>query len=152
MSLVFRRRRRVASSGEASYSSNDLASLPRAQERVLRSYSAWADVAQASRAVYPGALLRARAARAVVVPRVHAARSAALRGQSVVFGIRPPPIGGLRGRMPSFGLQVRAPSRARFCLQRKQRKEVLFAYGVAGRRGVGRGKRWNRNANSQWRC
>lgn len=53
---------------------------------------------------------------------------------------------------PSWRLFVRVPYRERFCVKRKQRKQVLFAYGVAGRRGIGRGKRWIRNSTSSYRC
>lgn len=44
------------------------------------------------------------------------------------------------------------PSRVQFCVKRKQRREVLHAYGVAGRRGVGRGKRLHRSAVSRYSC
>lgn len=47
---------------------------------------------------------------------------------------------------------VRAPKTVLFCVQRKQRKQVLFAKRIAGRRGVGRGKRWFRSSTSQYRC
>lgn len=51
-------------------------------------------------------------------------------------------------------LQVQAPARVRFCVARKMRKQVLFALGVAGRRGSapGRGGRYWRSENSNWRC
>lgn len=48
-------------------------------------------------------------------------------------------------------LKVRVPSRVRFCVQRHQRKQVLFARGVAGRRGSAPGP-YRRTENSQWRC
>lgn len=48
-------------------------------------------------------------------------------------------------------LYLNAPSRVLFCLRRKIRKAVLHAFGVAGRRGIGRGG-VNRTANSMWRC
>lgn len=38
------------------------------------------------------------------------------------------------------------------CVRRKLRREVLFARGVAGRSGVGVGKRWRRNVESSYRC
>lgn len=50
------------------------------------------------------------------------------------------------------GESIRIPSRVDFCVARKQRKQVLFAKGVAGGYGVGRGKRWRRTSNSFYRC
>lgn len=49
------------------------------------------------------------------------------------------------------GLRIRAPRRVYFCVQRKQRKEVLFAKNIAGRRGLGR-RGVRRTQNSQYRC
>lgn len=55
--------------------------------------------------------------------------------------------------MAPFGsLRIMAPRRVLFCLRRKVRKEVMFALRIAGKRGVGAGKRWRRTENSQWRC
>lgn len=51
---------------------------------------------------------------------------------------------------PSPVLQVVVPSKERFCLRRKMRREVLFAFRKTGR-GSGRGRRrWNMSSN--WRC
>lgn len=51
-------------------------------------------------------------------------------------------------------LQIQAPQRVLFCARRKERREVLFARGVAGRAGSspGRRGRYFRNQNSAWRC
>lgn len=49
-------------------------------------------------------------------------------------------------------LVIRVPTRVKFCLRRKFRREVLFARDVAGHRGIGRGKRWIRSENSNYRC
>lgn len=51
-------------------------------------------------------------------------------------------------------LQVRVPMRARFCVQRKQRREVLFAFRRVGYSGSSPGRRntYRRTANSHWRC
>lgn len=57
-----------------------------------------------------------------------------------------------RSRGLSFLSKLRADPRVGFCLKRGIRREVLFAMRVAGSRGVGRGKKWKRNYNSQWRC
>lgn len=48
--------------------------------------------------------------------------------------------------------QSRVPSRVMFCVRRKQRKQVLFAFNIAGKSGVGRGKRWHRSYNSHYGC
>lgn len=53
---------------------------------------------------------------------------------------------------PLRKLQMLAPRRVLFCLRRKVRKEIMFALNIAGRRGVGAGKRWRRTENSNWRC
>lgn len=70
---------------------------------------------------------------------------------------KPRPVGPVAYRastiMAPFGqLRIFAPRRVLFCLRRKVRKEVLFALRIAGRRGVGAGKRWRRTAESSWRC
>lgn len=49
-------------------------------------------------------------------------------------------------------LRIRSPKKVRFCFDRSVRRQVMFARGVAGRSGVGRGKRWSRTVNSQYRC
>lgn len=49
------------------------------------------------------------------------------------------------------GLRIIAPRRVYFCVQRKKRKEVLFAKNIAGKRGIGR-KGVRRTQNSQYRC
>lgn len=53
------------------------------------------------------------------------------------------------------GVLVRTPGPTRdprhFCLRRQSRKQVLFAYGVAGRRGLGRNG-VHRNASSYYSC
>lgn len=55
---------------------------------------------------------------------------------------------------PWHRLQVRVPEVTLFCQQRRERKEVLFAKGVAGRSGGSPGRRgtYRRRAESQWRC
>lgn len=46
-------------------------------------------------------------------------------------------------------LAVPFSRRARFCLIRKARREVIFARGFSGRNGA---RTYKRTANSQWRC
>lgn len=58
--------------------------------------------------------------------------------------IRPPS----RGGIPNT-LAVPYSRRARFCLIRKQRREVIFATRKNGRNG---GKVYRRTPSSQWRC
>lgn len=53
---------------------------------------------------------------------------------------------------PVAALQMQRPGRVGFCVRRKQRREFLFAAGVAGSRGVGRGRSWRRTAESSYRC
>lgn len=52
-------------------------------------------------------------------------------------------------RFPSF--QVVAPPGARFCFNRKIRREVLFALNVAGGRGIGKRGVYRRKSSS-YRC
>ena len=49
-------------------------------------------------------------------------------------------------------IKVMRPSRMMFCVRRKIRREVMFALGVGGKRGVGRGKSWNRGVDSTYSC
>lgn len=50
-------------------------------------------------------------------------------------------------------LKVSAPARVMFCVRRRQRREVLFAFGVPGKRGLrGAGGHYKRNAFSSWSC
>lgn len=46
----------------------------------------------------------------------------------------------------------RAPSRVKFCLERGQRREVLFALKKAGFRGSAPKRRYRRTANSNYGC
>jgi len=49
-------------------------------------------------------------------------------------------------------LSVRVPTRVKFCLQRKQRREVLFAFRRAGYGGSAPKRSYRRTQNSQYRC
>lgn len=51
-------------------------------------------------------------------------------------------------------VQIRFPAGVRICIQRKQRKEVLFAKNIAGSRGGSPGRRstYRRTPNSYYRC
>lgn len=49
-------------------------------------------------------------------------------------------------------LPLRAPSRVLFCLRRKERREVLFAFKRAGYSGSARKRHYVRNQNSRYRC
>lgn len=49
-------------------------------------------------------------------------------------------------------LTIRVPERAAFCVRRKVRRQVMFALGVGGSRGMMRGKRFRRTQDSQYRC
>lgn len=50
------------------------------------------------------------------------------------------------------GLTARAPAKVRFCLQRKARREVLFALRRAGFRGSTGRTKYVRRESSNWRC
>lgn len=54
--------------------------------------------------------------------------------------------------LPLRLLEIRLPAKVRFCVQRQQRRQVLFAKGRAGYRGSAKKRFWRRTANSQWRC
>lgn len=60
----------------------------------------------------------------------------------------------LKAGFPPPRLTLRAPSKVRFCVQRHTRREVLFARKVAGykHRSPGSGGRYNRRAESSYRC
>lgn len=83
--------------------------------------------------------------------------SPVLAGPRIARQLRPysPPASQIRRINDSwreFGrLRIAAPSRVRFCVQRLQRKQVLFARGIAGRRGSAPGP-YRRTENSNWRC
>lgn len=49
-------------------------------------------------------------------------------------------------------LAMRAPSRTRFCIQRKARRQVLFALRRAGYAGSAKARTWRRTSNSQYAC
>lgn len=61
----------------------------------------------------------------------------------------------ISSKVPSYrdiALAVRLPAKVRFCIQRKQRKQVLFALDRAGYRGSAPKRHYIRNSNSQYRC
>lgn len=124
--------------GEATEDASNAWALPRAQERVQQaqerfglSQGAWGRAPISAVTYEPG--LRRTGRR----PSLHAERLS-----------RPQQFKALRV------LQIKAPERVLFCARRGVRKEVLFAKGVAGRRGgsPGRRGRYFRNQNSAWRC
>lgn len=49
-------------------------------------------------------------------------------------------------------LSVKIPDRVKFCVQRKERRETLFALNRAGYSGSAKKRFWNRKKSSQWRC
>lgn len=63
-----------------------------------------------------------------------------------------PPPRARRGAALSPGLSIRLPGRVRFCVQRAQRRQVLFALGRAGYSGSAPKRSYRRTQNSQWRC
>lgn len=73
------------------------------------------------------------------------------------FGVHPLPLAkqprrGFESRVHNVArevLTVRAPKRALFCVQRKQRRQVIFATGKSGRNGA---RRYRRTSSSNYRC
>lgn len=49
-------------------------------------------------------------------------------------------------------LRIRVPTRVKFCVARKQRREVLFAMERAGYSGSAPKRHYRRNEDSNWRC
>lgn len=101
------------------------------------------------------------ARRAVVEPvyRSALARRVAYRPGTVSkYSLSPLSNGRAAARLPSGRgardrlISLAADRRVLFCVRRRERRAVLFARRVAGKRGVGVGKRWRRTITSQWRC
>lgn len=121
--------------------SNRLARLPRAHENVLRSILGLATqtptrgAARPVRAVYPGARRE--------LPKLAVSRAALTQSPAKPTRLKRPPL---------YQLNIQAPSRVKFCVRRKIRREVMFARNMAGRRGIGRGKTWRRSENSNYSC
>lgn len=130
-----RSRNRYRRAGEAYYPSSASTALPRTHEGVRR-YQPWG-ISSASLAT-PQGFYERFSRRPTVRP---------------IFSLAKPAVGRLSpGRWSALSeLQIRAPARARFCVQRKQRKEVLFALRIAGRGAGGHG-RYRRTANSAFSC
>lgn len=130
--------------------------LPRAQEHVLlapdeidRQFQDFWPADPSLEAVYPEGMPRSPASR---VPRFfhRMASTNAVQRRARWYGMAPAPT--RLHRVPAKQLFMRAPSRVRFCVKRKERREVLFALRRAGYSGSARKRRWYRNASSQYRC
>lgn len=66
------------------------------------------------------------------------------------FHAKPPFRGGSYAAMRILRLAV--PRRVRFCVVRRIRRQVLFAFGRAGYSGSAPKRHYSRSANSLWRC
>lgn len=67
--------------------------------------------------------------------------------------LRSRPVIALRAVLPPLrALAIRVPNRVSFCLQRKSRREVLFALRRAGFRGSAPKRHYLRRQSSAWRC
>lgn len=131
-----RSRSRYRRAGEARYSSSAAMALPRTHEGVRR-YSPWA-MSAPSLAQAQG--VWRRLARPTLFP-VPLAKPAVGRLSSGRYS-------------PLSVLRMRVPTRVRFCVQRRTRREVIFALGVGGSRGSAGGRHgtYRRNGNSAFRC
>lgn len=108
-----------------------------AQLRMSRLVAPGVPIRAVERREWPGRLFRARG-----IPSFSPAKHAVRRSKAVSVWHQ------LRS------LWMRAPSRVRFCVQRKERKEVLFAYRKIGFSGSspGRFNRYRRTENSAYGC
>lgn len=136
MSRRSRRQVTVVRQGEPYIRSNTPAVLPLPDESLLRSFRA---VAPEPRPWEPVNLPELRRRRMDPTP-LYPAKRRSLRSP---FAKRP---GYLLQK-----LYMRQPERVRFCVQRSQRREVLFALNRAGYSGSAPG-RYRRTQNSQYRC
>lgn len=142
-------------SGDPLFGSNGFTPLPRISSTIPASLR--------SRAVFPAPKSRVQVARGeFLMPSLH--RS--LLPLSVVYSparparprvIAPPSLiirQGVRARSfePLRSLSIRVPTRTRLCLQRRSRREVLFAYRKAGFSGSAPRRHYKRTQNSQYRC
>lgn len=87
------------------------------------------------------------------------ASSRLLPDRQRLFSYRPPPAKPRRkarlelGRYSSLRvLQMRVPARVDFCIRRKKRREVLFAFRRAGFRGSAGKRFWRRSSSSSYSC
>lgn len=88
------------------------------------------------------------------VPRQFAARQMRFkRDLFLSLSARPRPRA-QRRRADSFGFlrHLKLQPQALICVKRKQRREVMFALGVAGGSGAMRGRRFRRTQDSQYGC
>lgn len=87
------------------------------------------------------------------VPRLVVARPVR-RERGGWFANSPLPTGRLRGGIRASWRPTldELPSRVRFCVQRKQRREVLFAKERAGFSGSAKKSSWRRSSTSQYGC
>lgn len=128
--------------GEAYFPSSG--TLPPAQERVLTDVDELAEIRRPRpalptwEAVYQSTIKRARK-----LPQIFSVVKQPRRAFSRQLG---------RYNPRALLLEVRVPQRVRFCLQRKQRREVLFAWKRAGFRGSAPKRFYRRSQNSQYRC
>lgn len=96
---------------------------------------------------------------ALPLPTVYRGREPRRLARSAMFAITPSfpakqaLVGRRFGRVSPLGVTLnRMPSRVRFCVQRGQRREVLFALGRAGYRGSAPKRSYRRSANSNYGC
>lgn len=136
------RRSRDDSHGRArSTIANDW-SLPRPSEVVEDDVSAWRPSPQAQLDRGYGARSPIKALGRLLNAILTGPRGGAPRAYSGrALRNTPPPL--------TSKLFAALPRQTRFCVQRQQRREVMFARGVAGSRGI---RKYRRTQNSQWSC
>lgn len=143
-----KRSRRLERSGEPSLPALTPVALPRAQERVRQALLGLgrAGLLDApspyTGAVYPW--VRRRPEPEVTRLRRHARR---LRPPSADRLSRPRSLSYYMGM-----LSYQFPRRVQVCVRRRIRRSVMFALDKAGRRGLGRGRRWRRTEESNYSC
>lgn len=126
--------------------------VPRAQERVPRSLQR--SLMSRSKLARLSLVSPAKQVLQVHVPRKRVLRTTPRTGKVVsAFRFRSPFFSQYR-QMVGLGRMVRNPKRVLFCVKRKIRREVLFAFRRAGFRGSGPGRRrtYRRNGNSSHGC
>lgn len=145
--MAKRRRPAYGPSGERNYRSN-VQALPRRTVEIIERHlgrpmiGPKIGLGRPLTSVYPREVVRSR--RSFAVPRYTPLPRRDLG--------RSPRLGRFGISRSLVGIPIWSPRKISFCVRRHIRREVLFALGVSGGSGVGRGKRWKRTAESAYSC